>query len=184
MKGFTDMPTPDPTDVAQLRPFFDMFRQETDRGCAVLGAVMLDNLLRNLLSKAFRSEAGKKPFQGTAPLATFSAKADMCFFMRLISSEDYHDISLVRKIRNDFAHSLEHSLRFDTPAIASRVKELILPKLLYGHPKVGVIVTPDSPRNRFEICVGSLTSVMNSHRLNAITTPNEPVNFSAMLGAE
>lgn len=40
-----------------------------------------------------------------APLGTFSARTKAAFALGLISAEQHKDINLIRKIRNEFAHS-------------------------------------------------------------------------------
>jgi DNA-binding MltR family transcriptional regulator len=59
---------------------------------------------------------------GNAPLGTFSARAKLAYTLGLISAEELHDIDLIRKIRNDFAHDMKAS--FKVQAIKNRCKLL------------------------------------------------------------
>lgn len=46
----------------------------------------------------------------------------MCSALGLISEDECHDLTLIRKIRNEFAHNMQAS--FDDQAIKSRCKAL------------------------------------------------------------
>jgi DNA-binding MltR family transcriptional regulator len=60
---------------------------------------------------------------GNGPLATFSSRIGVAYLLGLLPSVIRRDPHLIRKIRNDFAHSAE-PLSFQFPAIASRCNEL------------------------------------------------------------
>lgn len=53
---------------------------------------------------------------GNAPLGTFSSKIEACYALGLIDEFEYQEIGLIRKIRNEFAHS-KHGLSFQTEKI-------------------------------------------------------------------
>jgi hypothetical protein len=98
---------------------------ESDRGAALFAAAHLDESLGNLI-KAYLvddDQVAKPIFSGTAFLATFSARIDLAYLLGLIPPIVRRELHLIRKIRNDFAHSTE-SLEFDSPAMASRIREL------------------------------------------------------------
>lgn len=59
-----------------------------------------------------------------APLSSFSAKIRICYLIGLIDEDQFHDLDLVRKLRNDFAHSSE-KVDFTDAAISSKMRELI-----------------------------------------------------------
>jgi DNA-binding MltR family transcriptional regulator len=110
------------TDVDKLR--FEL-NKETDRGCALLATAFLDNILKELLrvylvddEKCFHDLSS-----GTGGLSTFSSRIELSFLLGLISPMQRRDINLIKKIRNDFAHSME-IISFEDEAISNRVKEL------------------------------------------------------------
>ena len=84
---------------------------ESDRGAALVGATMIDDALGRLLHAYFDPsgrgiESVIKPlFDPMGPLGTFSGKARLAIAFRLIRREQYDDIQLIRKIRNEFAHN-------------------------------------------------------------------------------
>ncbi|HEV2146148.1 MAG TPA: hypothetical protein VGR37_01895 [Longimicrobiaceae bacterium] len=162
-------------DLDDLKPFFEAFQAETDRACGVLAGALLDTLLERLLRLAL-PEAGNEVFQGAAPLASFSAKIDMAYYMRLLSEEDRRDLHLVRKIRNDFAHAVDHTLGFSAPNVANRVRELRLPKLLYESPTLHV--SDETSRGRFQVGVGILSYLLTDVRPRQFVPFRRPTNFS------
>lgn len=115
--------------MATMQAAFVDFRRElsreTDRGCALFAAAYLDQALSDLLflSLVEHRNVESDLFEGTAPLATFSARIKMAFYLGKISASCRRDLDLIRKIRNDFAHHAK-SLSFDSPAVADRCRSL------------------------------------------------------------
>ncbi len=95
----------------------DTYRSESDRAAAVLATSFLDNTLRSLLL-AYMVEDPKVGglFEGDRPLATFSARVTVAFGLGLLSPDRFSDLELIRRIRNQFAHS-EEAISFDTSPI-------------------------------------------------------------------
>jgi len=104
--------------------------RESDRGAAVVAASLLDKKLEDLVRTYFESVSSPSKgmvdslFAPMAPLSSFSAKIHLCFLMGLLDKEQLHDLDLVRKLRNDFAHSSGEA-DFTDPAITNRMRELI-----------------------------------------------------------
>ncbi len=74
--------------------------------------------------------------KNNGPLATFSSKLDLAFLLGLIPKNIFNDLHLLRKIRNEFAHSAS-LMTFESPSIKDRVYALsVLSKaLLRNAPK-------------------------------------------------
>lgn len=88
--------------------FLDHLRQESERGQVLISASVLDDLLVKAL-QAFLIEghsAEKLLNAFNAPLGTFSARIEATHAMGIISDEERHDATVIRKIRNEFAHTL------------------------------------------------------------------------------
>ena len=64
-------------------------------------------------------------FEGVGPLSTFSAKAKLAFALKLVDSDQFHNLEIVRKIRNTFAHSFE-GVALTLPENADRISALKL----------------------------------------------------------
>ena len=116
---------------------------ESDRASAVLCAAFLDHELGVLLRRFMRDiKETNELFQQMQPLSNFSSKIKFAYVLGLISHEVYHDLNLIRRIRNDFAHDRRARL-FTETEIASRCESLKLPSLL--DPR-----SSKEPRERFE----------------------------------
>lgn len=98
---------------------------ETDRGSALMAAAFLDELLKDLL-KCFLvddQKSLKELFSGTGGLSSFSSRIELCYLLGLIPVNIKKDLHLIRKIRNEFAHSMD-IIDFNHPSIAARCREL------------------------------------------------------------
>lgn len=104
---------------------------ESDRGCALVGASMIDGTISCLLRCFFIDE--KRAVDGLMaqgrPLSTFSSRIDLCRAIGLISQEMYLDLNTVRKIRNAAAHfdpeaPAGHEFSFSDPQVADRCRSL------------------------------------------------------------
>lgn len=99
-------PTEQDREVARML----LEQQESDRGCVIFCAAMLEDELESLLRANCLKAASvvKKVvdpmFQGYAPLSTFSAKIQVSYALGLIPEHVYEGLNLIRKLRNVFAH--------------------------------------------------------------------------------
>lgn len=94
----------------------DLFRKESDRSAAILAVSFLDNSLRKLLSAYFvKHRKVTELFEGDRPLATFSSKITIAFALGLLSADTFADLTVLRRIRNHFAHSEEAATFNDRP---------------------------------------------------------------------
>lgn len=108
----------------RLHIFLSASNNETDRGRALIAASLIEEMLAEVL-QAFLldNNATKNLFNApNAPFSTLSAKASGSRALGLISSEEFRDIELIRKIRNAFAHSVMCS--FDDQQIKDWAKSL------------------------------------------------------------
>src|SRR5262245_908757 len=96
-----------PKDL-DLRAFFERFRGESDRACAVLGRALMEDMLRRLLETRMIVEAdAPKLLTGSGPLATFSSRINICHALGWLTEGDTRDLHCIREIGNDFAHHLD-----------------------------------------------------------------------------
>jgi DNA-binding MltR family transcriptional regulator len=131
---------------------------ESERGCVLVASAFLDHVLVELLCKHFSNKsAGDKLVRGfNSPLGTFSSRITAAFALGLLAESEHKQLDLIRRIRNDFAHTFAN-VRFSDPAIKDRVQ--ILP----AHP-VAMSSAEDPTRQRFESAVEVLLSNLR-HRL-------------------
>lgn len=118
-------------DEGTLSYFRSLFR-ESDRGAVLISATRLEEKLE-LLHRAHIEQKVAEPkklleelFRPYAPLSSFSAKIQLAHAYGLIDAEDYADLNIIRKIRNDAAHtSVEFS--FEPNEICQRITHLKAP---------------------------------------------------------
>ena len=97
-------------EVETLGQFLNAFNGESDRGAALTAAAILDEKLAEIL-KAYLADTGsaKDLLNGfNAPLGTLSARAAACHALGLIEDHELREITLIRKIRNEFGHSWQN----------------------------------------------------------------------------
>ena len=103
----------------ELDAFLDEFSKETDRACCgVLGAAYLDDILRRAIESFFPIKTKVNELLVDGPLGRFHARILTAYCLGIIDDDMYYDLSLIKKIRNEFAHRI-HSLTFHDKKIAS-----------------------------------------------------------------
>lgn len=112
-------------EVETLSRFLHEFNKESDRGAALVAASMLDERLKEILESFFTSsKASQDLLSGfNAPLGTFSSRVSAAFALGLIQENEFKEITLIRKIRNEFGHGWE-PLSFDSSSVANLCKQL------------------------------------------------------------
>lgn len=81
--------------------------KEGGRGAVLLGAARLDYALERLLKAVMHPHVGGDDnlFDPDRPLGTFSAKISLAYRLGLIEKPVENALQMIRKVRNDFAHS-------------------------------------------------------------------------------
>jgi hypothetical protein len=134
------------TELPRLAPFWpylDLLRQESERGKVLISTGFMEEQLKNVLL-AFMADgkvAADLITSGNAPLGTFSSRIAACYALGLITEDEHHDLTLIRRIRNEFAHDIHTT--FATPAVIDRCRQLRLKAQDYSSEKLGdVVVDP------------------------------------------
>ena len=111
--------------MEEVLAFRRALTKETDRGCALFATSYLDKALSDLLycALAHDKKIENDLFEGNAPLASFSARIKMAFYLGKISKVERRDLDLLRKIRNEFAHNA-NAIDFENEKIKSQCGEL------------------------------------------------------------
>lgn len=94
----------------------DLLAERNTRPLVIVGASRVDDLLGEmlrvfLLPKRAKEKDSDELLEGDAPLSTFSARAKICFRLRLIDATLYMAVDRLRILRNFSAHSVsfDHS---------------------------------------------------------------------------
>lgn len=115
---------------AELRAKFDIFEAalsvESDRGCALFAAAYLDSSLADMIGAYLRPDKkmGEDLFVGQAPLASFSSRIKLAYYLRLINQKQRKKFDTIRSIRNHFAHHAE-AVSFEDQMIRDRCNNLL-----------------------------------------------------------
>lgn len=170
--------------------FFDAFRGESGRAAAVLGAAYVEARLERLFRSRLLAAAPDSLFAFRGALGDFAGKIDLAFSAGWISADSRHDLHIIRDIRNDFAHDVDHTLAFDTQSVRDRTANLRGPNRLQEVIKAAMPATSDTAqtsqekmmadmfgtsRKRFEIAVANLELTL-SKAVAESTPPTEKVD--------
>jgi hypothetical protein len=101
-----DLPKSEP-EIEELGRFLSEFNKESDRGAVLIAGTMLDDRLKEIL-KSFLADfkSSVDLLEGfNAPLGTFSSRIAACFSLGLIQKNEFEELNIIRKIRNEFAHT-------------------------------------------------------------------------------
>jgi hypothetical protein len=122
----TAPPNPFEDRAEDVARFIRDLAAEGERSAVVLGASRADTVLEELLTVAMRPHPGNNDnlFDPDRPLGTFSARISLAFRLGLIDSACEHALQMLRKIRNDFAHSVSRT-SLNESHHKSRVTELV-----------------------------------------------------------
>jgi DNA-binding MltR family transcriptional regulator len=146
--------------------FFEELQKETPRAAVIVSGAFLDSLLRDLIGSFMIDDA--KTVDGLlgceknpeTPLSSFSARIKTAYCLGLICKAEYHDLNLIRKIRNRFAHKL-HGYSFDDQEIIGWCNSLQTPKFF----KEAIPIVDKSHRDRYMFTVSMLASQLGLHIL-------------------
>jgi DNA-binding MltR family transcriptional regulator len=98
-----------------------------DRSLAIVVTSMLDRFLALAVITRFGNIVTEKEyervFEGTGPLSGFAAKISLCSVLGIVIGEMNHDLTIMRKIRNDFAHEVA-DIDFTKREISSRCRSM------------------------------------------------------------
>jgi DNA-binding MltR family transcriptional regulator len=110
--------------LSEFWPYLELLDKESDRGKVLISCGFLEERLKRILLAFMleNSQAQKLVEGANAPLGTFAARTTACFVFGLISEDEHHDLILLRRIRNDFAHDIHTS--FTTQNVVDRCREL------------------------------------------------------------
>lgn len=94
-------------------PSNEELMSESDRGSVIVGAAILEKALTRIIEFEFKKNGLSnryivKAFDGNGPLGTLSSRIQIARGFGLISDDAFRDLMMVRKLRNEFAHSDSH----------------------------------------------------------------------------
>ncbi|WP_417749194.1 hypothetical protein [Rosistilla oblonga] len=149
---------------------------ESNRGCAIVAASLLDVSLEELLESRFPGHS-KDLFGNNDPLGTFSAKIRMARALSIVNSAECFELNTIRKIRNRFAHELDNGDWSKSP-IVDWVHLLRAPKALgfeFDDRKVPLQEPPE--RWTFQMSVACLMLALKFRTTQLVAAEAQKVQF-------
>lgn len=100
--------------------------QERPRRAALIAGAFVELRLEETIKSYLREDKKIAPamFKGMGALATFSAKIDLGYLMKLYPGRIRQLLHGIRDIRNDFAHETQ-PINFDTQSVRDRCRNLV-----------------------------------------------------------
>lgn len=123
-----------------LNEFDKEIDNNSDRGLVLICGSILDIILEDLL-KSFlitKNKIDKDMFTFGQPLGNFDAKIKTSFYLGLISDSERSNLSLIRRLRNRFAHEI-FDVSFNNNDIENICSNFNIPKNAYVPKKVSLM---------------------------------------------
>jgi hypothetical protein len=117
LKSFASSPAQDAEEVAAI---FEELKTDGPRGVASLASALMEHLIEGAIKYRMvklTSDEERDLFQGTAPLATLSARIRVAYAMGIIGTKVRRDLNLLREIRNALVHT-RRRVTFETKEVA------------------------------------------------------------------
>jgi DNA-binding MltR family transcriptional regulator len=111
--------------------FVEDLQKETDRGAALVAAAFADNVLDSML-RSFFVDDKKVVDEVLSPygaVGSFSGRISLAYCLGLIGKQHLNDLTIMRKIRNEFAH-LDRPVMFNMPRVRKLCGQLVTPQIL------------------------------------------------------
>jgi hypothetical protein len=173
-----------------LKAFHSSLSEESDRARVIIVACWIEEFLRvKLMSEFSKGNAkARKSLFDNGPFGTFSAKINAAFCAGWIDSDVYHDIQIIRKLRNVFAHSY-NPVSLDDVEAHNLVQSLIVPhrqfydwgQLRAASTRDGVVIFSggNPPEAREELHIpGAVTFRMALPIVLAVLASNLAISFA------
>jgi len=113
--------------------FNEALMEESDRARVVLVTAWIDHFLKVKIMNEFskgNAKARKDLFSSNGPFATFSGKLNAAFCAGWIDADVYHDVQIIRKLRNEFAHTIE-PVSLNDDRVRKLIEDFRVPKRKY-----------------------------------------------------
>ena len=94
-------------EVLELSEFLREFNRDSEKGAVLSAGAYLDQRLVEILNSFFvdSKESNELLLGFNAPIGTFSARIKATYSLGLIQQNEYEELNIIRKVRNEFAHS-------------------------------------------------------------------------------
>ena len=154
--------------------------KESNRSQAVIIGAELEHALLEILQKHLLPHSKKDDslFEPNGPLGSFAARIDIAHRLGLIPEDWHHDLHLIRKIRNEFAHG-KGGTNLEMPRIKSCIEKLLAGKAeLVAHAEKFGKPAKFAPELLFSVATTTLLGQMKFLKFNITTVPQHWRKFT------
>lgn len=154
----------------EISAVFSELHNGSDRASAIVGGAYVESELENALIRSMHKDETitKELFKFTGALGSFGAKIQVGKLTGLYGYEFYRDLETIKKIRNQFAHSV--SIRsFDVQPMTDWTGNLKTYQDWFDVARQ-FGTAPETPRRRFELAV--VGCMMGLSARTAMLMPN------------
>jgi len=121
---------PIPVDLNDHNKLVVEFKNESDRGVAVLAGSLIENYLAKYLKHHMVDDPKiDELFQGFGPFSDFGKRIDCAYAFNLILKKEKEILDKIKKIRNHFAHNI-FDAAFDKQPVSNWCKSYLISDLL------------------------------------------------------
>jgi DNA-binding MltR family transcriptional regulator len=145
----------------------------SDRSCLIVAASIIDYQLTEYLRARLVASGSAQDnlLDGAnAPIGTFGARIDLAHRIGLIGQTFTRDLHLIRRMRNDMAHSIL-GRSFADPALGDQVRHLVTSQDLPTRAPFLLTRPYDTTRGHFIICAILIVSHLHSEMQRARSFP-------------
>ena len=141
------------------------FKNESDRGAALLVGSLVENYLAKLLkSHMVNDPEVDKLFDGFGPVADFGKRIECAYAFKIIPAEQRQALNFIKKLRNHFAHNPFDS-SFDKPPVSDWCRSISVSSLL-SNGRGNEFMSGIDNRTKLMITVSLLVSTWETIILN------------------
>lgn len=112
--------------IDDYKAFLVSFNNESHRGRVIIAHAYLDAMLQKLLENYFMQNPSEINSLFDGNFVYLMRKIDLAYSLKLIDKDVKHNLIIINKIRNKFAHSM-YQMDFNEKQIENLCKELTLP---------------------------------------------------------
>jgi len=94
--------------IDKVRTVFNAALAASDREAAIIIFCLIDDIITDFFRLKLKGDIESSFFANNGILATAHAKLTLLAGLKWIELDDYQDLSLIRKVRNQFAHHVDH----------------------------------------------------------------------------
>ena len=124
-------------NLKEFVPFLDGLNKESERGAVLISVSYLESQLKSIIAAYLCPGKAAKilldDFNG--PLGTFGARSHAAAALGLVTDQEYRELQMLGKIRNEFAH--RHRTTFSDQSIIDRCRNLTFSAKDYDDVVVG-----------------------------------------------